>query len=53
MKVTYNKWKKGVSMENISILAKKIFEEIPENTWPRKNLMEIESELQKIMNEMG
>jgi hypothetical protein len=40
-------------MENISIIAKKIFEEIPESTWSGKNLMEIEGEIQKILNEIG
>ena len=40
-------------MENISIIAKKIFEEMPESTWSGKNLMEIEGEVQKIMNEIG
>lgn len=40
-------------MENISIIAKKIFEEMPESTWSGKNLMEIEGEVQKILNEIG
>ena len=40
-------------MENVSIIVTKIFEEIPESTWSGKNLMEIEGEIQKIMNEIG
>ena len=40
-------------MENLSIIAKKIFEEIPKSAWSGKNLMEIEGEVQKIVNEIG
>jgi len=40
-------------MENLGPTAKKLFEEIPKSTWSGKNLLEIEGEIQKIINQLG
>ena len=40
-------------MENINIIAKKIFEEMPKSTWSGKKLIEIEGEVQKVLSEIG
>ena len=40
-------------MENLEPIAKKLFDEIPKSTWSGKNLLEIEGNIQKIINQLG
>ena len=38
---------------NLEPIAKKLFDEIPKSAWSGKDLLEIEGEIQKIINQLG